>query len=86
MTSYLITVEDALFTGILAEKAGVKRMDFSNMFCKKISTATGCNKENPPQPWIVSGYDFMYGSFIYRENMSNPISIAKKNLFGLSCS
>ena len=84
-TSYLITVEDALFTGILAEKAGVKRMNYDRIFAKQISLDTGCNDEVPSKPWIVSGYGFSDSSFIYKENASNPMSIATQSLFGLSC-
>ncbi|KAE9548713.1 hypothetical protein FO519_008074 [Halicephalobus sp. NKZ332] len=85
-TSHLITVEDALFTGILAEKSGVRRINEWKMFGKEINAKSGCTKDSQPQPWIVSGYDFYSGSFVFKENVSNPISTATKKLFGLSCS
>uniref|UniRef100_A0A914PWS4 Hexosyltransferase n=1 Tax=Panagrolaimus davidi TaxID=227884 RepID=A0A914PWS4_9BILA len=80
----LISIEDVFFTGILAEAAGIKRIDRWKNFGrgKTISTKDyGCNERNVP--YLTSIYEIK--SDIYEEGKSNAFSDATEKLLALKC-
>uniref|UniRef100_A0AC35GD90 Hexosyltransferase n=1 Tax=Panagrolaimus sp. PS1159 TaxID=55785 RepID=A0AC35GD90_9BILA len=83
---YYITVEDALFTGILAEAAGVQRIDKGRQFSIKFRNNTGyygCDRNG--MPYLTTIYHINANKFYDENDKQNPMKAATKMLKMKQC-